>query len=57
MICSGRRQAARKLVKVLSAVTRATETRDLLVLDGELVVVGDLLAYCNGLFGINDNLA
>ena len=55
MICSGR-QAARKLIKVLSAVTRATETRDLLVLDGELVVVCYLFAYGDRLLRVNDDL-
>ena len=55
MICSGR-QAARKLIKVLSAVTGATETRDLLVLDGELVVVCYLFAYGDRLLRVNDDL-
>ena len=55
MICGGH-QAAGKLIKVLSAVTRATETRDLLVLDGELVVVCDLFAYGDRLLRVNDDL-
>ena len=56
MFGSGWRQAARKLIKVLSAVTCATETRDLLVLDGELVVVCDLFAYGDRLLRVNDDL-
>ena len=55
MICSGH-QAARKLIKVLSAVTRATETRDFLVLDGDLVVVCYLFAYGDRLLRVNDDL-
>ena len=46
-----------ELVKILPAVLCAAQTMDLLVLDGELVVVGDLLPYGNGLPAVDDNLA
>lgn len=44
------------LVEIFSAALGAAETVNLFVLDGELVVVGDLLPEGNGLFGVDDNL-
>ena len=38
------------------AVGGPTETRDLFVLDGELVVVCDLLPHCDVPLGVDDNL-
>lgn len=39
-----------------SAVLRPTQTRDLVLLDGELVVVCDLLVDGDGLLGVDDDL-
>ena len=44
------------LVEIFSAALGAAETVNLFVLDGELVVVGDLLPEGNGLLGVDDNL-
>ena len=45
----------KKLIKVLSAVLRAAQAQDLLVLDGEFVVVGDLLAHGDLLLRVDDD--
>ena len=44
------------LVESSAAVLRPTQAGDLVLLDGELVVVGDLLVDANGLFGVDDYL-
>jgi hypothetical protein len=44
------------LVEIFSTALGAAETVNLFVLDGELVVVGDLLPEGNGLLGVDDNL-
>ncbi len=44
------------LVQRSPTVLGPTQTGDLLVLDGELVVVGDLLVDVNGLPGVDHNL-
>ena len=44
------------LVEGPPAVLRATEAGDLDVLDGELVVIGDLLIDVDVLLGIDDDL-
>ena len=44
------------LVEIFSAALCAAETVNLFVLDGELVVVGDLLPEGDRLFGVDDNL-
>lgn len=44
------------LIQRSPAVLRPTQTGDLLVLDGEFVVVGDLLVDVNGLPGVDHNL-
>ena len=45
-----------ELVKILPAVLCAAQTMDLLVLDGELVVVGDFFAKRDRLLGVDDDL-
>ena len=45
-----------ELVKILPAVLCAAQTMDLLVLDGELVVVGDFFAERDRLLGVDDDL-
>jgi hypothetical protein len=44
------------LVEIFSAALCAAETVNLFVLDGELVVVGDLLPEGDRLLGVDDNL-
>lgn len=44
------------LVERSSAVLRSTQTGDFVLLDGELVVVCDLLVHGDGLLGVNDDL-
>jgi hypothetical protein len=44
------------LVEIFSAALGAAETVNLFVLDGELVVVGDLLPEGDRLLGVDDNL-
>ena len=44
------------LVEIFSAALGAAETVNLFVLDGELVVVGDLLPEGNRLLRVDDNL-
>lgn len=51
-----RRRPRATSVEVLSAVLGAAEAHDLLVFDGELVVVGDLLAHGNGLLRVDHDL-
>lgn len=46
----------RTLVERSSAVLRSTQTGDLHVLDGELVVVRDLLVDVDGLPGVDHDL-
>lgn len=46
----------RGLVEETSAPRASTEADDLLVFDGEMIVVGDLIAFIDDLLGIDDNL-
>jgi hypothetical protein len=45
-----------RLIQCTAASRRAAQARDLVSLDGELVVVCDLLSFSNVSFGVNDNL-
>lgn len=42
-------------IEILSAVWRTTETRNLVVLNRKLVVVGDLVPAVDDLLGVDDN--
>lgn len=44
------------LIQRPSAVLCSTKTRDLNVLNGELVIICDLFIYIDVLFGVDDNL-